>query len=103
MSRRLKTLNPAFRIGRNVARQSIDARLEEGLVDCFLLTSTPTADEVSRLRQRGKQVLFNYAGSGASRRNQESWKQAANAGIDGLLTDFPLECQAVWREADTRP
>ena len=103
MSRRLKTLNPAFRIGRNVARQSIDARLEEGLVDCFLLTSTPTADEVSRLRQRGKQVLFNYAGSGDSRRNKKSWKQAANAGIDGLLTDFPLECQAVWRQADIKP
>ena len=103
MSRRLKKLNPAFRIGRNIDRQSIDARVEEGLVDCFLLTSTPTANEVSRLRQRGKQVLFNYAGSGAARRNKESWKQAANAGIDGLLTDFPLECRAVWREVDTRP
>ena len=103
MSRRLKTFNPAFRIGTNIDRQSIDARIEEGLVDCFLLTSTPTADEVSRLRQRGKQVLFNYAGSGDSRRNKESWQQAANAGIDGLLTDFPLECRAVWRQADTGP
>jgi glycerophosphoryl diester phosphodiesterase len=103
MSGRLKKLNPAFHIGQNVDRQSIDARLAEGLVDCFLLTSTPTADEVSRLRRRGKQVLFNYAGAGETRRNKESWKQAANAGVAGLLTDYPLECRAVWREADARP
>ena len=72
-------------------------------MDCFLLTATPTADEVSRLRRRGKQALFNYAGVGERRRNKEAWKQAANAGVDGLLTDYPLECQAVWREADKRP
>lgn len=99
MSRRLKKLNPAFRIGQNVNRQSIDARLEEGLLDCFLLTATPTAEEVSLLRKRGKQVLFNYAGSGETRRNTETWRRAAAAGIDGLLTDYPLEFRIVLREA----
>ncbi len=99
MSRRLKKLNPAFRIGQNVNRLRIDARLEESLLDCFLLTSTPTAEEVSRLRKRGKLVLFNYAGSDEARRNREIWKRAAAAGIDGLLTDYPLECRAVWRTA----
>lgn len=99
MSRRFKKLNPAFRIGQNVNRQSIDARLEERLLDCFLLTATPTAEEVSRLRRHGKQVLFNYAGSGEARRNRETWRRAAAAGIDGLLTDYPLECRVVWREA----
>ena len=99
MSRRLKNLNPAFRIGQNVNRQSIDTRLEEGLLDCFLLTATPTAEEVSRLRRHGKQVLFNYAGSGEARRNRETWRRAAAAGIDGLLTDYPLECRIVWQES----
>ncbi|MCP4787011.1 MAG: hypothetical protein GY903_24865 [Fuerstiella sp.] len=99
MSRRLRKLNPAFRIGQNVNRLRIDARLEEGLLDCFLLTSTPTAEEVSRLRKRGKLVLFNYAGSDEARRNREIWKRAAAVGIDGLLTDYPLECRAVWRTA----
>ncbi|MFT4558271.1 MAG: glycerophosphoryl diester phosphodiesterase [Planctomycetaceae bacterium] len=99
MSRRLKNLNPAFRIGQNVNRQSIDARLEEGLLDCFLLTATPMAEEVLLLRKRGKQVLFNYAGSGEARRNTETWRRAAAAGIDGLLTDYPLEFRIVLREA----
>jgi glycerophosphoryl diester phosphodiesterase len=97
ISRRLKKLNPAFRIGQNVNRQSIGARLEEGLLDCFLLTATPTAEEVSLLRRHGKQVLFNYAGAGEARRNRETWKRAAAAGIDGLLTDYPLECRSTWR------
>ena len=99
MSRRLKQHNAAFRVGQNVNRQNLDARLEEGLLDCFLLTFTPTADEVSRLRNRGKQVLYNYAGAGLTRRNPETWRRAAAAGIDGLLTDYPLECRSVWRQS----
>ena len=103
MSRRLKKLNPAFRIGRNVRREGIDAVLEEGLIDCFLLMSTPTTEDVSRLNAYGKQVLFNYAGSGESRREEKAWRQAAAAGIDGLLTDYPLDFRAVLRESPAEP
>lgn len=102
MSRRLKQLNPSFRIGQNVRRNDVDARLKEGLLDCFLLTSVPTAEEVAFLHQRGKQALYNYAGSGPSRRVHTNWKQAAAAGIDGMLTDYPLECRTV-REASAPP
>jgi glycerophosphoryl diester phosphodiesterase len=102
MSRRFKKLNPVFRIGQNVSRQDIDARLKEGILDCFLLTATPTAEEVTRLHRKGKSVLFNYAGSGEARRNHETWTRAAAAGIDGMLTDYPLECRTVWRTDRTR-
>ncbi len=101
MSRRLKKLNPRFRIGQNVNRQSIERRLDEGLLDVFLLTAAPTAAEVQRLKQRGIEVLFNFGGDGDARRNPSVWKQVRDAGIDGLLTDFPLECRAVWRESPT--
>ena len=103
MSRRLKRLNPRFRIGQNVRRDEIEARLKEGLVDCFLLTSTPNAEEVALLHRQGKQVFYNYAGTGPARRNHDAWKQAAAAGIDGLLTDYPLECRSVWRAASAPP
>ena len=105
MSRRLKKLNPRFLIGQNVNRQSIDLRLDEGLLDVFLLTAAPTAAEVQRLKQRGIEVLFNFGGDGDARRNPTVWKQVRDAGIDGILTDFPLECRAVWREssATSRP
>jgi hypothetical protein len=50
------------------------------------------------LHEHGKQALFNFAGE--SSRNPQAWKRAAAAGIDGLLTDYPLECRAAWRAAD---
>ena len=57
--------------------------------------STPTADEVAQLHECGKQVLFNYADAGETRREKTAWRGAAEVGIDGLLTDYPLECCAV--------
>ncbi|MCP4170371.1 MAG: hypothetical protein GY758_06310 [Fuerstiella sp.] len=96
-SRRMKTLNPKFRIGQNVSRQSLDDQMKEDFLDVFLLTFAPTREEVNRLRVRKKQVLFNYAGSGDARRNQVVWQQVHAAGIDGMLTDYPLECRSFWR------
>ena len=54
MSQRLKKLNPRIRIGQNVNRKSIDARLKENQLDVFLLTFVPDKAEVDRLKQQGK-------------------------------------------------
>jgi glycerophosphoryl diester phosphodiesterase len=61
ISQRLRKLNPKFRIGQNVNRQSLDDRIQEDFLDVFLLTFAPTREDVERLHQRKKQVLFNYA------------------------------------------
>jgi len=98
VSRRLKKRNPKFRIGQNVNRQNLDTRLKENLLDVFLLTFVPTAEEVARLHKHGKQVLYNFAGPGDARRNPKVWNTARDVGIDGMLTDFPLECRNVWRQ-----
>jgi len=100
ISRRLKKLNPKFRIGQNVNRKSLNARLHEDFLDVFLLTFAPTPDEVDRLHKHGKQVLYNFAGPGDVRRSPAVWNRVREAGIDGLLTDYPLECRAVWRKAE---
>lgn len=100
MSRRLKQLNPRIRIGQNVNRKSIDARLKENLLDVFLLTFAAEKSEVDYLKKQGKQVLFNFGGSSEARRNPAVWNQVRAAGIDGMLTDYPLECRLVWRHAD---
>jgi len=99
MSRRLKKLDRRFRIGQNVNRKSIQSRLDEDFLDVFLLTAAPTAEEVTLLHDRGKQALFNFAGSGEGRRNPTVWKQVREAGVDGILTDYPLECRMAWRNA----
>ncbi len=97
-SRRLKALNPKLRIGANVNRQTVESRLKEGLLDVFLVTFIPTAEEVNHLHQHNKQVVFNFGGSGEARRNLSVWSDVAAAGIDGMLTDFPLECRLHWRK-----
>lgn len=97
-SRRLKAQNQKFRIGANVSRTDIESRLEQGLLDVFLVTFVPTAEEVKRLQNRGKQVVFNFAGSGEVRRNSSVWTTAKQSGIDGMLTDYPLECRLQWRQ-----
>jgi glycerophosphoryl diester phosphodiesterase len=99
-SRRLKTLDPKFRIGANVSRKSLELRLKEGLLDVFLLTFVPSTEEVQRLHQDGKQVVFNFAGGGEARRNPDAWEKAKEAGIDGMLTDYPLECRLHWRSVE---
>jgi glycerophosphoryl diester phosphodiesterase len=99
MSHRLKLLNPKFRIGQNVNRTSIQTRIDEDFLDVFLLTGTPTSEEVNLLHDQGKQALFNFAGNGEGRRNSSVWKQVQAAGIDGILTDYPLECRTAWRDA----
>ena len=101
-SRRLKALDPKLRIGANVNRQTVESRLEEGLLDVFLVTFVPTTEEVQRLREARKQVVYNFGGSGEARRNPSVWTAAKRAGIDGMLTDFPLECRRLWRTAADR-
>ncbi len=96
-SQRLKKLNSKFRIGQNVNRQSLDDRIQDDFLDVFLLTFAPTREDVERLHRRQKQVLFNYAGAGEARRNADTWQRVHDARIDGMLTDYPLECRAVWR------
>ncbi len=100
-SRRLKALNPKFRIGANVNRQTVEPRLKEGLLDVFLVTFVPTAEEVRRLHERGKQVVFNFVGSTERHRDPKTWTQARESGIDGLFNDFALECLQHWRHEDS--
>lgn len=96
-SQRLKALEPRIRIGRNVRREELDSRLAEDAIDVFLLTFAPNETEVSLLRKRGKQILFNYAGAGEHRRNEETWLRVREVGIDGMLTDYPLDCAKLWQ------
>lgn len=96
-SRRLKQLSPRFRVGQNVGRDAFETELARGFLDVFMVTFAPTAEQVDRLHERGKLAVYNYGGESVSRRNPEAWSKARQAGIDGMITDFPLECQQHWR------
>lgn len=98
-SRRLKALNPAFRIGQNVSRKDLGRRIAADDLDVFLLTFVPADEEMSALRQRKKTVLYNFSGVTAARRNPAVWDRVREAGVDGMLTDFALDCRLHWRGA----
>jgi hypothetical protein len=56
------------------------------------------AKEIMHLHWHDKQMLFDYAGSGPSRRSEVTWKQVRSAAVGGMLTDYLFECRRVWRE-----
>lgn len=99
-SKRLKSHNLSFRIGQNVSRQDIGKRLVADDLDVFLLTFIPTPEEMSQLRQKKKVVIFNFSGPSPNYRNPATWDKVRDAGFDGLMTDFPLECRLHWREKE---
>ena len=86
-SERLKALDSRIRIGRNVRREELDSLSAEDAIDVFLLTFVANEAEVSLLRKRGKKILFNYAGTGEHRREENTWLRVRELGIDGMLTD----------------
>jgi len=96
-SRRLKSYDPAFRIGQNVSRKDLAGRLAQGDLDVFLLTTLPTAEELALLHAKKKTLLYNFSGSGPARCDPATWDRIRASGVDGLLTDFPLECRLHWR------
>jgi glycerophosphoryl diester phosphodiesterase len=65
--------------------------------DWVYLRYVPTAEEVATVHRSGKRTFI--AGVTVSGNTPENWQQAARAGVDGILTDYPLELQAALRAA----
>lgn len=57
----------------------------------------PTADEVKRVHDAGKRVFL--VGPLVMGNEPANWAKGRAAGVDAILTDYPLECRASWREA----
>jgi len=99
-SQRLQALDTRIQIGRNIRREDLDSQLAEDAIDVFLLTFVPNEVEVSLLRKHKKTILFNYAGEGEHRREEKNWLRVREVGIDGMLTDYPLDCALLWRNTE---
>lgn len=55
----------------------------------------PTADEVKRVHEAGKRVFL--VGPLVAGNEPGNWSKGRAAGVDAILTDYPLECRASWR------
>lgn len=55
----------------------------------------PSSEQIVAARRAGKQVFI--AGATVAGNVPDNWKQAAEVGIDGILTDFPLELRTLMK------
>lgn len=67
----------------------LDKSLADRDADWVYLRFIPTAEHIARIRQAGK--LSIIAGMKVSGLEKENWSQSAAAGVNAILTDYPLE------------
>jgi len=98
MSQRYKNINSNFRIGKKVQSSSeLNAAIADSLVDVVIAADfTPTATEISNIKNAGKQALWNGGGQELWRRDPDKWNLLRDRGIDGIMTSFPLDAAANW-------
>lgn len=95
--RRLKTANAKLPVA--VLAQTakdLDKALAAKDADWAYVRFVPTAAEVARARKAGKKVFL--VGPTVMGREPGNWKKARTAGVDAILTDYPLDCRATFRD-----
>ncbi len=78
----------------------LPAALTERQADWVYVRFVPTAGQVAEAHHAGKRVFL--VGQAVAGREPDNWRRAREAGVDALLTDYPLDCRQSWR-ADAKP
>lgn len=77
------------------AADQLAAAVEDGTAGWIYARFIPTADEVKKVHDAGKRVLL--VGTLVMGNEPGNWARGRAAGVDAVLTDYPLECRASWR------
>jgi glycerophosphoryl diester phosphodiesterase len=83
------------------AANKLDDALEDKTCSWVYVRFIPTADEVKRVHAVGKKVFL--VGPLVMGNEPDNWAKGRAAGVDALLTDYPLECRAGWRTEKKQP
>jgi glycerophosphoryl diester phosphodiesterase len=82
-------------------REVVEPAMLDRDSDWVYVRFVPDADVVKRIRAAGKQTII--AGPKVSGMEKENWSLCAAAGVNAILTDYPLECRTLLRkESQTR-
>jgi glycerophosphoryl diester phosphodiesterase len=76
--------------------EDLPAALEDAHADWVYVRFVPTAEQAAKVHRAGKRVFLS--GPLVSGREPENWRRAREAGVDAILTDFPLDCRQLARE-----
>ena len=95
-SRRFKQANPKLRTTEVKIYDSehFARALKNPLADCLWVGFIPSRDDMDQARGLSKQVWLSLH-IGANR--PDIWDKARASRMDGICTDWPLECRVHWR------
>ena len=95
-SRRFKKANRRLRttIVKIYDSKLFATALKDPLADCLWVGYVPSREEMDLAHRLKKQVWLSLKISG---RCPDIWDRARASGMDGICTDWPLECRLHWR------
>lgn len=75
--------------------EALPTALKDEPADWVYVRFVPTAEQMAEAHKAGKKVFL--VGPTVAGREPDNWRSARDAGVDALLTDYPLECRRTWR------
>ena len=95
-TRRFKEANPKLRTTTQHIRdaEQFDADLRNPLANDLWVVFVPDAKAVEQARQLGKRVWISLH---IAENRPDTWDKARASKVDGICTDWPLECCLHWR------
>lgn len=95
MRRRYREADPHAHLAALAQTEAdLEAALADADSDWAYLRFLPTADQVKQIHAQGKQVIV--VGTLVSGQEPDNWQTVRSAGVDAMLTDWPLECLRGW-------
>lgn len=95
--RQLRRADPRTQVARLAEPASgVEAALRDADVDWVYIRHLPGREEVARVHAAGKRLFLS--GPRVAGRETDAWRQAAEAGVDAILTDYPLELASLLRD-----
>jgi glycerophosphoryl diester phosphodiesterase len=98
--RKLRAIAPRLLLAAAAARpQDLEAAIGASDADWVVVGFVPSVADAARVHKAGRRLLAAPTIAGY---DPDLCARASEAQIDALLTDFPLECRALWRSAERR-
>jgi glycerophosphoryl diester phosphodiesterase len=95
---RLRTANAKVHVAKLAnTRDEFPAALSAAGADWIYVRYLPSRQEVDRVHKEGKRVFI--AGPTVAGRDPVNWQKTADAGVDAVLTDFPLSLRQQQRQS----
>jgi glycerophosphoryl diester phosphodiesterase len=98
-SRLFKQANPKLRttVVKIYDSKQFAAALKNPLADCLWVGFVPSREEMTRAHRHKRQVWLSL---NIADRRTDIWDKARASGMDGICTNWALDCRVHWRKAD---